>query len=85
MGVGVGGKTDGLVRRVCGVSGEREWNGEGRTSERKVRNSGSGAVCERKLGLEGEKRTGLEVSGNTGKGSQRERLRVNRERKMKDQ
>lgn len=83
VGVGVGDENR-LVRRVC-MSGEREWKGEGRTSGREVGNSGSGAVWESKLGLE-EERRGLEVSGNTGQGSQGERrLRVNRERKMKDQ
>lgn len=81
----MGVKEDGLVRRVCDMSGERKWKDERRTSEREVGNSGSGAVWERELGLEGE-RTGLEVSGNTGQGSQGERsLRVNRERTMKDQ
>lgn len=45
-----------------------------RTSGKGVGNSGSGAVWEWKLGLE-EERTGLEVSGSTGQGSQRETVK----------
>ena len=52
----MGVKEDGLVRRVCDMSGERKWKDERRTSEREVGNSGSGAVWERELGLEGERR-----------------------------
>lgn len=51
------------------VSGVREWNGEGRTSEKEVGNSGSGAVWERRLELVGESRIRPEVSENTGQGS----------------
>lgn len=57
--------------------GEDKWKGS--------RKQWVGAVWEWKLGLEGE-RTGLEVSGSTGQGSQGDRrLKVNREKKMKDQ
>lgn len=74
VGGGARGKEDRLVRRVCGMSGVGEWKGEVRTSGRGVGNSGSGAVWEWKLVLEGE-RTGLEVSGSTGQGSQRETVK----------
>lgn len=78
----IGRSGDGGLRRmgpsgwVCGV---REWNGERRTGERVVGNSGSGAVWERRLGLVGESRTGSEVTGNTGQESQGDRSQQGKE------